>query len=176
MLIVYGDNKKLYQWDTGRRLIVSDPECYQVHFGENLTDEASVLEVYEYEGQRVVDIPNFLLQRAVPFVAFTFVIGEDSKMTTEDQWFKVIARNKPADYIYTETDVLSYGKLAKDLAVLRESLPAIGPASVGQFLRVKAVNENGVPTALEAVTMAVENWEFGLDDGSTVTREVYVKA
>jgi hypothetical protein len=38
------------------------------------------------------------------------------------------------------------------------------------------VNENGVPTALEAVTMAVENWEFGLDDGSTVTREVYVKA
>ena len=176
MLVVYGDNKQLYQWDTGRKLIVNEPDCHQVHFGERLSDEAYVLEVYEYEGQRVVDIPNILLQTSAPILAFTYVFGDDSQMTTAEQWFHVIARNKPADYVYTETEVFSYGKLEKELDDLKASLPALETASVGQFLLVKAVDENGKPTELEAVNLSSENWIFGFDDGSSITKEVYVKS
>jgi hypothetical protein len=176
MLVVYGNNERLYQWDIGRKLIVTDPNCYIVHFAENTTDVAAVLEVYEYEGQRVVDIPNFLLQKAGSFVAFTVVVDEDALMTTSDQWFNVIARNQPADYLYTEPEVVSYGKLARDIAVMRESLPTYGSTSAGQFLQVTATDENGQPTEVSSVNLVSENLEFGFDDGTTVVKEVYVKS
>lgn len=98
----------LYQWDIDRQVIVSDPSIVEVHFC-NRTDECSlVVEVKEENGIRVANVPNILLQSSFDIRVF----GYDGKATLHDKIFKVKPRTRPADYVYTETEVLSVQELA----------------------------------------------------------------
>lgn len=48
-------------------------------------------------------------------------------------------------------------------------------ATVGQSVKITAVDASGVPTAWEPVDMpSTETWTFTLDDGSTLTKAVCV--
>jgi hypothetical protein len=96
-----------YQWDLDRQVIVDDPSIVEVHFC-NRTDDCSLV-------TKVVDgranVPNILLQTSFDIRVF----GYDGKATLHDKKFKVNARTRPADYVYTETEVLSIEKLSEDL-------------------------------------------------------------
>lgn len=107
MFKIYDGRSDFYQWDTGRKLIVSDPDITQVHFSDIVDGTALVCDVYDYEGVRVADVPNILLQTEWKINAYAY-LKDHTKVSAA---FKVIARPKPADYVYTETEVRNYDSL-----------------------------------------------------------------
>lgn len=126
MFKIFDGRESFYQWDTDRKLIVSDPTITEVHFC-NRTDECSlVCETYAEGGSVVVDVPNILLQTSWRIRAYAY----DSNYTKHEQCFDVIQRTKPADYVYTETEVLNYNTLLERINQVDENIEA----SIEEFL------------------------------------------
>lgn len=99
MFKIYDGREEFYQWDLNQKLIVSDASINEVHFC-NRTDECSlVCEVYEEDGARLVDVPNILFQATWDIRAYAYCTDH----TLTEKRFKVKARTRPADYVYTET-------------------------------------------------------------------------
>lgn len=100
-----------YQWDINRRIIVDDATITQVHFC-NKTDECSlVVDVYFDDGVCVANVPNILLQNDWNINVY----GYDKDYTKHYALFKVKNRSKPADYIYTETDIINWNTIKDDV-------------------------------------------------------------
>ena len=104
----YGRNS-FFQWDLNRKIVVEDPSITQVHFSNNTEDYALVVEVYESDGVRLANVPNILLQTDWYIRAYGYV----NDHTLVEERFKVNARSKPADYVYTETEIINYEALEK---------------------------------------------------------------
>ena len=68
-------------------------------------------EVYEKNGLRLVDVPNKLLTDKWDIKVY----ASDGDNTRYYDTIKVIERKKPSDYVYEETEVLTYRKLEKRL-------------------------------------------------------------
>lgn len=119
MLKIYDGRESFYQWDGNRKLIISNPEVDEVHFCNRTGDCSLVCAVYDFEGFRVADVPNILLQTAWPIKAYAFCEG---CYTQDSAVFKVIARTQPTDYVYEETQVVSINQVVEDaLTVAKES-------------------------------------------------------
>ena len=117
MFKIEDGREEFYQWDLDRRLIVDDASIVEVHFC-NRTDECSlVCEVYDKNGERLVNVPNILLQTDWRINVYAY----DGQATKHSTTFKVNRRSKPADYVYTETEVLRYEDLEKRIATLEKS-------------------------------------------------------
>ena len=116
MFKIYDGRTEFYQWDLDRKLIVADKAIKQVHFC-NRTDECSLIcQVYEEDGQRLANVPNILLQDNWRINVY----GYDKNYTKHSAVFEVIKRSKPADYVYTETEVLNYSKLDERITALEQ--------------------------------------------------------
>lgn len=114
---IYDGRQKFYQWDLDRKLIVDDNTINEVHFC-NRTDECSlVCEVYDLDGKRVVNVPNILLQTDWRINVYAY----DENYTKHNEVFEVVRRSKPADYIYTETEIKNYDELAERIAQIEEN-------------------------------------------------------
>lgn len=105
--------EQLYQWDSNRQLIVNDNSITEVHFC-NKTDDCSLV-VTVKDG--IADIPNVLLQNSYPIKAYAYINDGYTKI---EQCFKVKARTKPSDYVYTETEVKRYEDFDTRIAALEE--------------------------------------------------------
>lgn len=108
------DNKLefLYQWDIDRKIIITGAALEQeVHFATKDLDEALVVKPKEENGSLTCNIPNILLQDTKDIVIYLY----DGHKTFFSKTYKIIARKKPADYVYNETEILTYEKLAKEL-------------------------------------------------------------
>ena len=117
MFRIYDGRAFFYQWDTNRKLIVDDKTITEVHFC-NRTDECSLIcEVYNDGSLRLVDVPNILLQDNWRINVYAF----DGSHTKHAARFEVKSRTKPADYIYTETEIKNYDDLAERITQLEES-------------------------------------------------------
>lgn len=98
-----------WQWDSNQQLIVDDDTVFEVHFSNRSDTVALVCEIKEVDGIRVVDVPNILLQRDWPLHVYAFA----QDYTKYEKTFEVKGRDKPADYVYTETEVKSFDELEK---------------------------------------------------------------
>lgn len=111
MFKILDDNKVFYQWDKNRKLIIEDENIKEVHFCNRTDDIALMCEVYEKNGLRLVDVPNKLLTDKWDIKVY----ASDGDNTRYYDTIKVIERKKPSDYVYEETEVLTYRKLEKRL-------------------------------------------------------------
>ena len=103
MFKIEDGRSQFYQWDLNRKLIVEDPTITEVHFC-NRTDNCSlVCETYTENGLTLVNVPNLLLQTDWKIHVYAYV-----GYTKHDECFEVKSRTKPADYIYTETEIKRY--------------------------------------------------------------------
>lgn len=107
MFRIADGREQFYQWDLDRQLIVEDKSIVEVHFCNRTDDCSIVTEVVD----GLANVPNILLQSSFDIRVF----GYDGKATLHDKKFKVNARTRPADYVYTETEVLSIQKLEEEL-------------------------------------------------------------
>lgn len=101
MLRIENGRAAFYQWDVGQRLIVEHDDVVEVAFDNSQTSPALVCTVYQESGIRYVDVPNILLQQ--PFTLRVY--GCCGECVRAANVFKVIPRERPSDYIYTETEV-----------------------------------------------------------------------
>lgn len=114
MLKIANDRTSFWQWDVGQQLIVGDDLCCEVHFCNGTTDCALVCKVHELDGQRVVDVPDILLQAANTLHAFAYAESEGKQYTLHSANFFVLARTKPDDYVYTEEERWTAEKAVRD--------------------------------------------------------------
>lgn len=141
MLCVQGS--PLYQWDRNRQLLIDSVDVdtkFEVHCCH--TDDANALVVApQIDGDTIlVDIPNILLQRSGYLRVYVVTEGD----TIYDKTFYVMSRQKPDDYVYTETEVLSYASLDKRITKLEDegiSDEQIAKA-VGKYLEKNPMSES----------------------------------
>lgn len=119
--------KSFHQWDVNQRLVIADPLITEVHFANTPAGEALVVEVYEEGGKRYANVPNILLQNAWTMRVY----GCCEDCVRRRAVFQVVGREKPADYIYTETEVRTYEALADRIKALEnQEIPEIPDSPV----------------------------------------------
>ena len=122
-----------WQWDLDLRLILEgvDPGT-EVYFAPAGASEAPVLEAYADAGQIYADVPNNILQKAGDVSVYVY-----DGQTKYSSYFRVLGRTKPADYVYTETEVKRYETLERRIDALEKSgLPGFSNAYEGLLLYV----------------------------------------
>ena len=187
MLTLNDGRSELWQWDTGRTLSV-DADCSQVHFSNKVFGRSIDVDVVD----GVAIIPDILLQTDKDLNVWAFVGTADNGYTKISKTFTVNRRNKPADYVFTQTDQMTLQTIQSQIGDLddltteaKENLVAaineaartggvdVSGAQVGQTIRVSAVDENGKPTEWEAadIPSGVQP-DWNQNDG---TQQDYVK-
>lgn len=105
---------ELYQWDTGRTIVIqpeTDIVVHEVHFTHKKMDFAYVVNTYTEDGVTYCSIPNIILQQGQSIICYEVCKNDDGEETVLSTTFKVIKRNKPEDYIYTEIELKSLDDL-----------------------------------------------------------------
>lgn len=192
MFHILDGRTSFWQWDLGQKLVVHDDICCEVHFCNKTDDCALVCTVYEEDGKRIVDVPNILLQTAATIRVYSYAKHDDGSSTLHEKRLAVLPRSKPADYVYTETEVRTYEGLAKrvealeseaaksDLDMEHHSIKNVqelelSPAE-GLSAALSVYNGDGSP-ALHvggqkegaAIPLRLENIADGIGDGDVVT-------
>ena len=112
MFRIADGREHFYQWDLDRQVVVNDPSIVEVHFCNRTEDVSLVVEVVD----GLANVPNILLQSSFDMRVF----GYDGKATRYDAVFKVKAKTKPSDYVYTETEIKSYEYLENKIKEIEE--------------------------------------------------------
>ena len=97
----------LFQWDTGRNIILKEIECGELHFANGVYK--NTIDVTVQEGKAL--IPDILLQSASPLRVFGFAGEETNGFTMIEQIFQVKERPKPSDYVFTPSEQLTLKEL-----------------------------------------------------------------
>lgn len=105
MFRIEDGRSSFWQWDLNQRLVVGENLCNEIHFSNKLNGSAMVCRVYKDETISVVDVPNILLQDSENVHVYAYVTDGNQKYTKRETWFTVNPRPKPADYVYTETEL-----------------------------------------------------------------------
>ena len=115
----------LYQWDTGRVVVVEQESGYEVnevHFSTSKIDFAYVVKTKTEDGITYCPIPNILLQQVYDIYCYEVrknKYGEESLSTTV---LKITKRNRPVDYVYTDPEKYTYKELEGRIDVMEASI------------------------------------------------------
>lgn len=107
--------ENLWQWDTGRSVVVSEP-CDVVHFSNMPYGKAFTVAVVDGEAT----IPDELLQAGDKLYCYAFVGSVEDGFTEYSQIFKIERKPKPTEYIFTPTEYITIENLDKRLTKLEE--------------------------------------------------------
>ncbi len=114
MFKIYNGRQCFWQWDLNQKLLV-DRHC-QIHFCNGTDTQTLVVNTYENEqGQIVADVPNSLLQEANPIRVYGYFQTKDDSHTRVSALFQVRGRNRPANYVYTQTQLMSWEALSDEV-------------------------------------------------------------
>lgn len=106
---------KMTQWDTNQTVSVVSPA--QVHFALQGSEDCLIVESKDSKA----NVPNVLLQDGRDILFWTVREGQAKDMAR----IAVSRKPKPSDYVYTETEVLSYQKLEKRLDAMDDKIAGI---------------------------------------------------
>lgn len=169
----------VYQWNYGRTLNIKGLDLnndIDVQFSIDRRNSALVEHKIEND-VLIVPIPNqFLTNGGVSkdfkVYAYISIVDENSYRTVKNIVINVTGCPKPDDYVYTETEILTYRSLEERVTNLEKNggsgsgidtepiyaeiatkITAPTTAEVGQTIVVSEVDENGKPTAWEMADM-----------------------
>lgn len=119
MTITIADGRgALWQWDTGRRVKITDGDgVKQIHY-QNRCFGCSVDVDVEDDGTAI--IPDELLQDYHTLTAYAYVTDDAGGYTKVQQDFAVYKRAKPADYVYTPTEHAGFDRLQRQIGNLSD--------------------------------------------------------
>lgn len=113
MFAIANDRKSLWQWDLNQQLTVAG-DCTEVHYLDR--GAPSTLTVAVKDGK--ADIPNILLQKAGRLIVYAYIIDAQDHHTKVCETFGIAPRPKPAEYVYTETEVKTWSNLQSQIGDL----------------------------------------------------------
>ena len=117
MTITIADGRgALWQWDTGRRVKITDGDgVKQIHY-QNRCFGCSVDVDVEDDGTAI--IPAELLQDWHPLTAYAYITDDTGAYTVVQQDFIVHKRAKPSGYVYTPTEHAGFDRLRSEIGNL----------------------------------------------------------
>lgn len=92
---------ELWQWDTGRKIVVDDNSVSQVHYSKYSSTQAITREVINGKAE----IPNYLLQDTHDVTVYAYSGSIENGYTMAEKTFNVAKKPKPANYVETEEDI-----------------------------------------------------------------------
>lgn len=149
MTITIADGRgALWQWDTGRRVKITDGVgVKQIHY-QNRCFGCSVDVDVEDDGTAI--IPDELLQDYHRLTAYAYVTDDTGAYTMVQQDFAVYKRAKPADYVYTPTEHAGFDRLQRQIG----NLPDLQTDAKDNL--VAAINEAAASGGADSPEDAVE--------------------
>lgn len=119
MTITIADGRgALWQWDTGRRVKITDGDgVKQVHYQNRCFGRSVDVDVGD-DGTAI--IPDELLQDWHPLMAYAYVADDTGAYTMVQQDFIVHKRAKPAGYVYTPTDQMTLQTIQRQIGDLAD--------------------------------------------------------
>lgn len=136
MTITIADGRgALWQWDTGRRVKITDGDgVKQVHYQNKCFGRSVDVDVGD-DGTAI--IPDELLQDWHPLTAYAYVTDDAGGYTKVQVDFAVHKRARPSDYVYTPTDQMTLQTIQRqigDLADLTTEAKANLVAAINEAL------------------------------------------
>lgn len=122
---------ELWQWDTGRKIVVDDKSVSEVHYSKYSSTQAITRKVIDGKAE----IPNFLLQDTHAITVYAYSGSIENGYTMAEKTFNVIKKPKPANYVETEEDQAILAKLKAEIGNL-DDLTTKAKANL-----VEAINE-----------------------------------
>lgn len=107
---------ELWQWDTGRKIVVDDKSVSEVHYSKYSSTQAITREVINGKAE----IPNFLLQDTHAVTVYAYAGSVENGYTMAEKTFNVVKKPKPANYVETEEDKAILAKLKAAIGDLSE--------------------------------------------------------
>lgn len=117
MTITIADGRgALWQWDTGRRVKITDGDgVKQVHYQNKCFGRSVDVDVGD-DGTAI--IPDEMLQDWHPLTAYAYVTDDTGAYTMMQRDFIVRKRAKPAGYVYTPTDQMTLQTIQRQIGDL----------------------------------------------------------
>ena len=138
---------ELWQWDTGRKIVVDDKSVSEVHFSKYSSNQAITREVVNGKAE----IPNFLLQDTHAVTVYAYAGSVENGCTMAEKTFDVVKKPKPANYVGTKEDQATLAKLKAEIG----DLSSLQTTSKNNL--VSAINEvaasGGAGTSEDAVEL-----------------------
>lgn len=162
MTITIADGRgALWQWDTGRRVKITDGNgVKQVHYQNKCFGRSVDVDV-ENDGTAI--IPDELLQDYHRLTAYAYVIDDTGAYTMVQQDFAVYKRAKPADYVYTPTEHAGFDRLRSEIGDLADL------TTEAKENLVAAINEAAASGGSESMSLRVADGyiQYSTDSGGT---------
>ena len=153
----------LWQWDNNRIVeVILKAGCTvsEIHFFNGTTDNALNGVVGCAENIASAEIPNIFLQVTNDISVYAVVDDVNGKRTTERAIFGVMPKEKPADYVYTETELLTYKALENRIDILEKggvTEEQIANA-INEYLEKNPIQNTASTAKIGYVTLLAEAW------------------
>ena len=169
MKITIADGRgALWQWDTGRRVKITDGDgVKQIHY-QNKGFGRSVDVDVGTDGTAI--IPDELLQDCHTLTAYAYVTDDTGAYTMVQQDFAVHKRAKPAGYVYTPTDQMTLQTIQRQIGDLADL------TTEAKGTLVAAINEVARTGGAGSMALRVADGyiQYSTDGGSTWTNLIAV--
>ena len=161
MTITIADGRgALWQWDTGRRVKITDGDgVKQIHYQNKCFGRSVDVDVGD-DGTAI--IPDELLQDWHPLTAYAYAADDAGGYTKVQVDFVVHKRARPSDYVYTPTDQMTLQMIQRQIGDLADL------TTEAKDTLVAAINE---AAASESMSLRVADGyiQYSTDSGSTWT-------
>ena len=128
MLLLDG-RSSAYQWDANLYLIIPGGKVGDdIHFGRNKT--AAVVRAESRDGRIVAVVPNIELQTDGEIDVYRYIYDAKGNRTIWADKLTVQPRERPDDYVYTETPVKTWNELDSRIKALEQTVAAELPVKV----------------------------------------------
>lgn len=147
----------LYQWDTGRVVLVEPDNGYdihEVHFTTKKMDFAYVVNTYVADESVYCAIPNILLQQYQDIICYEVRENDEGEESVSSTTFDVIKRNRPVDYVYTETEKYTYKELNNRVTALEAEIAEIKNSSTESSVLANEAYEIAEATQSTTTTLS----------------------
>ena len=133
---IYDGRTNFWQWDTGQKLIVLDDRITEVHFSNRDMNHSITRNVYTFEGKRVCNVPDIILQLPRNLVAYAYADGA----TVKSVKFAVVKRPIPDGYVMDQGEQVD--DIERRLEVLENVLKDIAQnGTTGQLKKFKSIED-----------------------------------
>lgn len=166
MTITIADGRgALWQWDTGRKVKITDGTgVKQIHYQNKCFGRSVDVDVGT-DGTAI--IPDELLQDWHPLTAYAYVTDDAGGYTKVQVDFAVHKRARPSDYVYTPTERAGFDRLRAEIGDLDDLTTEDKSTLVAAINEAAASGGSGLPTPApdnsdDGKTMVVNgsNWEM----------------
>ena len=162
MTITIADGRgALWQWDTGRRVKITDGDgVKQVHYQNRCFGRSVDVDVGT-DGTAI--IPDELLQDWHPLTAYAYVIDDAGGYTKVQVDFAVHKRARPSDYVYTPTEQMTLRMIQRQIGDLADL------TTEAKDTLVAAINEAARTGGAGSMDLRVADGyiQYSADGGST---------